>query len=139
MPDLVRFSLSIEKPLFEKLETLIETSDYTNRSEFIRDLIRNQLVSEEWSVNKETIGTISIIYDHHSRGLPERLTELQHHFSGKVLASTHIHLDEHLCSEMIMVRGLAADIKLLTNQLGKEKGVLHSNLAMGSTGKRLHN
>ena len=137
MSELVRMSLSIEKPLFEKLEDLLEKSDYTNRSEFIRDLIRSQLVAEEWTENEQALGTVSLVYDHHAPGLAGRLTHAQHHFSGQVLATTHIHLEGNLCAEMIMVRGRASDIRHLTNLLGREKGVLHSNLAMGSTGKRL--
>ncbi len=137
MSELIRLSLSIEKPLYEQLETLVSEGGYTNRSEFVRDLIRDQLVQEEWEADEEALGTISLLYDHHARGLAARLTHHQHHFLGKVLATTHIHLDEHLCSEMIMVRGQAGEIKQLNSQLGREKGVLHAKLAMGSIGKRL--
>ncbi|NLX57752.1 MAG: hypothetical protein GXY74_01545 [Phycisphaerae bacterium] len=76
-------------------------------------------------------------YDHHARGLTERLTEQQHHFTGTVLATTHVHLDEHLCAEMIMVRGKGKDIKALADKLQREKGVLHAKLAASSTGRTL--
>ena len=137
MSQLVRLSLSIEQPLFEQLEALVDKGGYTNRSEFVRNLIRNRLVEEEWEGDAEALGTISLLFDHHARGLAARLTHKQHHFAGKVLATTHIHLDEHLCSEMIMVRGQAEDIKQLADQLDREKGVLHAKLAIGSIGKRL--
>ena len=137
MSDLVRMSVSIEKPLFERLEQLIADSDYSNRSEFVRDLIRNYLVEKEWNTNKVLLGTISLVYDHHARGLSEKLTHQQHHFAGTVLATTHVHLDEHLCAEMIMVRGRGKDIKALTDRLQREKGVLHAKLAIGTTGKDL--
>ncbi|MFW6146110.1 MAG: nickel-responsive transcriptional regulator NikR [Planctomycetota bacterium] len=137
MSDLVRFSVSIEQPLFEQLEAQVADSEYSNRSEFIRDLIRNHIVEEQWRSNAESLGTISLLYDHHSRGLSERLTHEQHHFSGEVLATTHVHLDEHLCAEMIMVRGRGRDIKALADRLHREKGVLHARLATGSTGRNL--
>ncbi len=137
MSDLVRMSISIEKALFERLEKLVGDSDYRNRSEFIRDLIRDHLVKEQWNTNKILLGTISLLYDHHARGLSEKLMHQQHHFSGTVLATTHVHLDEHLCAEMIMVRGRGKDIKTLTDRLQREKGVLHAKLATGSTGKDL--
>jgi len=130
-------SVSIEKPLFDRLEKLIADSDYINRSEFVRDLIRNYLVEEEWNTNKVLLGTISLVYDHHARGLSEKLTHQQHHFAGTVLATTHVHLDEHLCAEMIMVSGRGKDIKALTDRLQREKGVLHAKLATGTTGKDL--
>jgi len=137
MPDLVRFTVSIERPLFERLETLVAASGYGNRSEFVRDLIRDQLVSQEWQTDKTLLGTISLLYDHHARGLSERLTRVQHDFSGRVLATTHVHLDHHLCAEMIMVRGPGKAIKALADQLHREKGVLHATLAAGTTGRSL--
>ncbi len=137
MSDLVRFTVSIEKGLFDKLERLVSDSRYRNRSEFVRDLIRDHLVEEEWRTDQVLLGTISLIYDHHARGLSERLTDQQHHFAGRVLATTHVHLDEHLCAEMIMVRARGRDIKALADRLRREKGVLHAKLATGTTGKRL--
>ena len=137
MSDLVRFSVSIEQSLFEQLEQQVADSEYSNRSEFIRDLIRNHIVEAQWHSNAESLGTIFLLYDHHSRGLSERLTHEQHHFSGQVLATTHVHLDEHLCAEMIMVRGRGRDIKALADRLHREKGVLHARLATGSTGRNL--
>ena len=137
MSDLVRFTVSIEKALFDKLERQVAGSDYHNRSEFIRDLIRDHVVEQEWHTSKILLGTISLLYDHHSRGLSERMTHEQHHFVGKVLATTHVHLDEHLCAEMIMVRGAGKDIKALADRLRREKGVLHAQLAIGTTGRTL--
>jgi hypothetical protein len=75
--------------------------------------------------------------DHHARGLTERLTEQQHRFSGTVLATTHVHLDEHLGAEMIMVQGRGKEIQALVGRLQREKGALHAKLAAGTTGRRL--
>ncbi len=137
MSDLVRFTVSIEKPLFDKLEKEVAAHNYRNRSEFVRDMVRNYLVDQEWQTGDELLGTISLLYDHHTRGLTERLTERQHGFSGTVLATTHVHLSHHLCAEMIMVRGKGKDIKALADCLRREKGVLHAKLAAGTTGQSL--
>ena len=137
MSDLVRVSISIENALVVELERLVRDGEYRSRSEFVRDLIRNYLVEEQWQTSQTLLGTISLIYDHDVRGLTDRLTHQQHHFSGTVLATTHVHLDEHLCAEMIMVRGHGKDIKALADRLQREKGVLHAKLAIGTTGKTL--
>ena len=137
MSDVVRFTVSIEKTLFAQLEKLVADSDYRNRSEFVRDLIRSRLVDREWRTDKVLLGTISLLYDHHARGLSERLIRQQHHFAGSVLATTHVHLDDHLCAEMIMVRGRGRDIEALADRLQREKGVLHAKLATGTTGRSL--
>jgi len=137
MSNVVRLSLSLEKRLFDRLEKLVADSGYHTRSGFVRDLIRDCLVQQEWRGRKVLLGTISLLYDHHKRGLSEKLIHEQHHFSGAVLASTHVHLDEHLCAEMIMVRGPGKEIKALADRLRREEGVLHAKLTTGSTGKGL--
>ncbi len=138
MSDLVRFTVSIERFLFQELERQVADREYRNRSEFVRDLLRNYLVDREWQTDDPLLGTISLLYDHHTRGLTERLTALQHDFPGTVLATTHVHLSDHLCAEMIMVRGKGKDIGALTDRLQREKGVLHAKLAAGSTGRAIH-
>lgn len=105
MTQLHRFSFSIEKSLADKLERMIQESHYANRSEFIRDLVRGKLVAGEWGTDGEALGTISLLYDHHKRLLSEKLIAVQHHHAAKVLAATHVHLDERICAEMIMVKG----------------------------------
>ena len=135
--ELVRLSFSLERPLLDRLEKLVATSRYTNRSEFIRDMIRDHLVAEEWVRGQEALGTITLLYDHHTRGLTEKLTDLQHDHRAKVLATTHVHLTHHLCAEMIMATGKAEEIRRLADALHQQKGVLHAALSMSSAGKKL--
>lgn len=137
MSELIRLSLSIEKALFDKFEKLVEKHKYVNRSEFIRDMIRDRLVSEEWQGQHEVLGTITLIYDHHKRELSEKLTDLQHHHHNIVLASTHLHLTEEICAEMIMLKGKADAVSELTDKLRQQRGVLHASLTMSSTGINL--
>jgi CopG family transcriptional regulator, nickel-responsive regulator len=137
MSELMRLSFSLEAPLLEKLEKLVQSHAYLNRSEFIRDLIRAKLVDDEWQHDHEALGTITLIYNHHSRQLSDHLTDTQHHFHDYVLAATHVHLDHDLCAEMIMVKGPPAKIRQLADLLQQPKGVLHATLAMASTGHSL--
>ncbi len=137
MSEVVRFCVSIEKPLYHQMQKLLHKSGYANRSEFIRDLIREHLVKEEWKSNKEALGTITLIYNHHKRQLSERLIDLQHDHHQNILATTHVHLDHDMCAETIMVRGRAQKIEKLANLLRREKGVLHASLSIGSTGRQL--
>lgn len=138
MSDLVRLSLSIEKPLFDQLEKLVKKSGYENRSEFVRDLIRDRLVKGEWDKDEEVLGTITLVYDHHRRQLTEKLIDLQHHHHAHVLVTTHVHLTHDLCAEVILVRGQASLIRKLADAIHQQKGVLHSELSMTSTGSELH-
>jgi CopG family transcriptional regulator, nickel-responsive regulator len=134
MSKLVRCSLSIDPELFKHLEKLVETSGYENRSEFVRDLIREKIVEKKWEKNELTLGTLTIIFDHHQRNLNKNLTAIQHHNHSIILASTHIHLSHELCAEMIMMKGKAVEIQDISNKLSKQIGVLHSTLSMSAPG-----
>lgn len=137
MADLERLSFSIERPLLERLETLRAEAGYSNRSEFLRDMIRGRLVDRAWELDEEAVGTITLVYDHHVRDLNAKLTALQHDHHDVILATTHVHLDHHHCVEVILVRGRAARIRAIADALRTHKGVLHGGLSMSSTGKGL--
>ena len=137
MSKLTRLSFSIEEDLMRKMSRLMKRGRFNNRSEFIRDLIRSRLVELEWEKDAEAIGTITLVYDHDTRRLSDKLIQLQHKQHNAVLATTHVHLDNHLCAEMIMVKGRAHVIQDLSEVLGQQKGVLHASLSMSSTGKQL--
>ena len=138
MSDLMRVSFTIERSLYDELEKLLATTRYENRSEFIRDLVRERIVRDSWRRNEEAVGTITMVYDHHQRDLSSTITQVQHEHHDAILATTHVHLTHNLCVEMIMVRGLAAAIDSLADELRSRKGVLHVSVSMSSTGKRLH-
>ena len=137
MAELVRLSLSLEKPLLRRLQQLLKAGKYTNRSEFIRDLIRQRLVEQHWQRDQQVLATVTLVYDHHTRGLSAKLIDLQHHYHGAVMASTHVHLDERICAEVIILKGRAQKITELTELLRQQKGVLHAALSMSATGRSL--
>lgn len=134
---LARLSFSIEQSLADKLEKMVAESGYTNRSEYLRDMIRQQLVKRAAERNKEVVGTIMMVYDHHTRELNKKLTELQHSVHDMVLATTHVHLDHHLCAEVVIAKGQASAIERLADQLRQQKGVLFATFSVGTTGREL--
>ena len=137
MTQLMRMSLAIEPELYDQMDALVKQRGCANRSEFVRALLREKLVEKALKADQEALGTITIIYDHSKRRLGEKLTEEQHQHHHHVLASTHVHLDQHLCAEMIMVRGKAGQIKSLADRLSGQKGVLHASLAISGAGQHL--
>jgi len=137
MSTLVRFGVSIEDELLTRFDKQIQEKGYTNRSEAIRDLIRDQLVQEEWQTDQETVGTITIVYDHHTRELMGHLTHLQHSFEGEIKSVLHIHLDHHNCLEVLVVQGKGHLLKSFADKLGSLRGVKHGALTMATTGKMI--
>ena len=138
MPGLIRFGISMEKELLDRLDQEIVKRGYPNRSETIRDLIRNQLVELDWSQDKEEVaGTITIIYNHHVRGLSDLLLELQHDHHDMIISVMHVHLEHDHCLEVMVIKGAASEAKKLAGRLIGVKGVKHGKLTITSTGKRL--
>lgn len=137
MRRLIRFGVSLDNDLLDKFDKLIKEENYTNRSEAIRDLIREKLVKKEWLGNKEVTGAITLVYDHHKRELLNSLIDIQHDFHHLIVSSQHIHLDHDNCLEIIVVKGKPRDVERLANMMKSTKGVKYGTLTMATTGKEL--
>ena len=133
MDELVRFGVSLDQRLLAEFDRHIRRKHYTNRSEALRDLIRNNLVGDEWDDDKETVGTITFVYDHHVRDLTSKLTD----YHGQILSGMHVHLDHNHCLEVLVVKGKGTEIKKVADALVSVKGVKHGKLTMTTTGKSL--
>ena len=131
--ELERISLAIEQELIERFDALVARSGKGNRSEAIRDLIRNRLVEEEWEQGKkDAVASLTLVYDHGKRELAERLVEAGHDHHHEVLATLHVHLDHDLCLEVMALRGKPADLRHIAEHLIGLKGVKHGQLVMSS-------
>ena len=138
MSTLKRFGVSMDENLLEKFDTLIKEKGYENRSEAIRDFVREQLVSEEWKTEKgEKVGTVTLVYNHHKRGLSDELNEIQHHMGKYIISTMHIHLDHDNCLEVIILKGKVKEIEKLANNITCLKGVKLSKMNIMTTGRGL--
>ncbi len=137
MSNLVRFGVSLEKELLQKFDKRIREKNYTNRSEAIRDLIREDLIKKEWQEGKEVTGSISLVYNHHKRELANFLIDIQHDYHGIILSTQHIHLDHDNCLEIIVIRGKPKEIEDLYGKLKSAKGVKHGGFSTMTTGKEI--
>ena len=132
-----RFTVSLPKALMQTLDRLQSERRYANRSEFVRDMLRAELVKEEWQEQAgDTVGVLVLVYDHHTRALADKLTNIQHENHGAITAALHVHLDAHTCLEVIPLRGAVKDIRRIANRLLSTKGVRYGQL-VPATGQRL--
>lgn len=135
MGSLSRIGVAIETSLLDRFDRFIGKRGYSNRSEAFRDLIRDRLTNEVVDEpNALVVGSITLIYDHHSRLLPERLTKLQHENHDVIISTTHAHLDHATCLEVVVVQGRSARVRKLADLLIGAKGVHHGRLVMSSPG-----
>ena len=138
MEILKRFGVSIEENLLKKFDSYVNKNSYQNRSEAIRDLIRKELVDEEWvKGDRKVAGAIIIVYDHHRRELMDNLTNIQHHHQDIIVSSQHVHLDHRMCLEVIVVKGKLKEVYKLEAKLKVAKGVKHASLAKSTLGKEI--
>ena len=130
---LLRTGVAIESDLLKRFDAHIRNQGYANRSEALRDLIRDRLnEAGQKSGSAFVVGTITLIYDHHSRLLPDRLTELQHEYHELIISTVHAHLDHNLCLETVVVKGMLRRVQELAGRLIGIKGVQHGKLVMSS-------
>lgn len=138
MAALVRFGISLDRKLLADFDRLIARKGYGNRSEAIRDLIRDSLVRDQWDKGtEEAVGTVTLVYNHDTRELADRLTDLQHRYFDSIVSTVHVHLDEHHCLEVLVVRGKAADLKAIADRLIGTRGVKHGTFSATAEGKAL--
>jgi CopG family transcriptional regulator, nickel-responsive regulator len=139
MSKTIRFGVSIDERLLTQYDSLITEKGYVNRSEAIRDLIRDVLVREQWEHgDEEAVGTITLIYDHHMRDLSDKLTDHQHEHHKHIISTLHVHLDNQHCLEVVVVKGIPAVIKKISDELIGTKGVKHGKLVSTTLGKEFY-
>ncbi|WP_297416760.1 nickel-responsive transcriptional regulator NikR [Thermococcus sp.] len=134
----VRFGVSVPEELLEKFDRIIEEKGYVNRSEAIRDMMRDFIVRHEWETgNAEVAGTITMLYNHDEAEVVKELLDLQHEYLDEIVSSIHVHMDLHNCLEVVIVKGKTSRIKEIADRLLSLKGVKHGKLVMTGTGKDL--
>jgi len=134
----VRFGVSLPRELVRAFDKRLREKGYRSRSQAIRDIMRDYLVGGEWESSSEfVVGTVTLVFDHHTRELSNVLTQVQHEFHDAVVCSTHVHLDEHNCVEVIIVRGRAKALQAIADRLISTRGVKHGKLVYTTTGREL--
>lgn len=137
MSDLKRFGVSVEQDLLEEFDKLIEGS-YNNRSEAIRDLLRDKLVTEKAHQElDDVIGVLTLIYNHQQRNLPDKLVGIECDYNCLFKSNLHLYLDEEHCLEVVVIQGPTKKIKKVARKLSGLKGVKHSKLNLTTAQQNL--
>jgi CopG family nickel-responsive transcriptional regulator len=133
-----RFGVSLDQTLLAQFDRVIARKGYTNRSEAIRDLIRESLVREQWELGSdEVVGTLTLVYNHEVRDLSDKLTDLQHAHYRAIVSALHVHLDAHHCLEVLVLRGKAKELKSVADRLIGTRGVKHGTFSATAEGRVL--
>ncbi len=133
MAQLTRFGVSMPENLLTEFDRVILNKGYDNRSEALRDMVRNYLVEEAVANgHRHVVGTVTIVFDHHTPGLGQQLTAVQHRYPGMVVSTMHVHLCADDCLEVIAVKGRLEEVKGLANELESLRGVKRAKLTLAT-------
>jgi CopG family nickel-responsive transcriptional regulator len=135
MSDLYRFGISLEKDLINAFDRHISAKRYQNRSEAIRDLIREELSQKNWTEGGLVAGAVVITYDHHKRELVGKLMDIQHDFQETIISTQHVHLEHHLCLEILAVKGKARLVQKLADSIKSLVGVKQVSMSIANAGE----
>lgn len=137
--ELARFGIAMDEALLARFDELVARRGLAaNRSEAIRDLVRDALVDAEWEDStEEIVGTVTMVFDHHASDLSERLDQLQHAHYERIVSTLHVHLDPHNCLEVLVIRGTSGQVRDIADSLLGTKGVKHGKLVTTTTGRHL--
>lgn len=137
--DLIRFTVAMPEDLMVRFDEWVARRGIgRNRSEAVRDLVRDALVSEEAATpGAEVMGTLTIVFNHHAHDVQEKLHEIQHTYYGRIVSTTHVHLDEDNCLEVIILRGETTEVRLISDLILGTKGVKTGGLVVTTTGQML--
>lgn len=126
-----RVGVSFEPKLLNKFDILIKKKGYTNRSEAIRDLVRKEIIESDIKEEEgKVIGTLTIIYDHDVGNITDKLIHLQHHHHQEITFTTHIHIDNHTCLEIVVIQGILSRVKKFSENVKALKGIKHGQLSI---------
>jgi len=137
MQSVTRIGASIDRRLLARFDKLSRRQGFPNRSQALSHLLREKLIEEEVEGRGEVVGTVTLVYSHHASDVLARLTRLQHHSHSRVVSSTHVHLDEENCLEIVILRGRAAEVRNLGERMISTRGVKSGRRVLTTTGKSI--
>ncbi len=131
MSTITRFGVSFETDLLEKFDQLIKEKGYHNRSEAIRDIVRDKLIEEiKHHEDQEVVGTLTLVFNHHVREVEDKLTSIEHNYHQAIISSLHVHLDKDYCLEVVVMRGKSKLVQQIADYLISLRGIKHGKLTV---------
>lgn len=126
-----RISISLPEDLLIELDAMVEGRGFESRSQAIGDMINRQLVEHKREMGDEVMaGTITLLYDHSTRGLQKQLADLQHRYIDEVISSLHVHLMDHQTMEVILVQGPVLTLQMVADEMITLRGVVTGHMQL---------
>ena len=129
MAQIDRFSVSLDVELLAAFDLHLASHGYKNRSEAVRDLIRDRLTSSRLQAGDEpTVAVVTAVCDHRESEIGLRLRNLLSQAPTLVVGSMHTPLDESRDMLAIALQGPADRVGTLADQIQAMRGVTHGQV-----------
>jgi len=127
-----RFTMSLEDDLAKQFDEFIKEKGYSNRSEAMRDIIRDKLEHTRLSSNDngKCVANLSYVYNHHESGLASKIVDSHHQHHDLTVSTLHVHLDHDNCLETVILKGDVMEVRQFSDAIKAVRGVRHGHLHM---------
>jgi len=126
-----RISISLPVELQVALDDMVSERGYESRSQAINDMLRQNLIEHKRQTSDEVlVGTITILYDNGTRGLQEKIADLQYQYLDEVISSLHVNLVGKQTMEVMLVQGPAAKVQTIADEVITLRGVVTGKLQL---------
>ncbi len=97
--------------------------------------MRSFITEEEQVLYKKgpITGALLMVYNHETRGIDSRLTDLEHDNREIIASSTHMHLGKSHCLKVLVVRGKVETVRSMEKRLRNLKGMMQIKLSFLKT------
>lgn len=124
-----RITITLDDDLLETLDALSARRGYHNRSEAVRDILRNTLSREALSDHQQPgYGVLSYVYEHEKRDLASRLVQTQHSHHDLSVSTLHVHISHDDCLEIAVLKGKMGEIQQFADDVISQRGVRNGHL-----------
>jgi CopG family nickel-responsive transcriptional regulator len=129
-----RFSVSLDTELLAAFDRYLAAKGYENRSEAIRDMIRDLLVGDRRiEGDRSTTAVLTLVCDHRVGEVAARLRTLLAAHANLVRGSLHLPADEHRDGLAIALHGPGDQVQQIADKIQAMRGIAHGHLAVFPT------
>lgn len=115
MGETIRFGVSMDSELVRLLDQLTHQKNHDNRSQTIRELVRDAVISESFVDDERiVIGTLTLLY-HHKTRLPR--SPIDAYPSLAITANLQFHVEGEILAKILIVKGKGREIHAWAQRL----------------------
>ena len=125
-----RFTISLDDRLARQFDDLMHEKGYINRSEAVRDLLRDQMDKRHLTAVKgqSCLANVSYVYCTDDGPVIGRIASIHHDHHDLVVTKMCTLVDHRDCMEVVILRGEMGAVVSLADKMVALRGVRHGKI-----------